>query len=781
MLIKKSIEMVKKEKNIIKSVFIFMVSILLLEAGCIYGAEKISIKGIVSDSESNEPIGYCSISVAGSPDGAITNRNGFFEIQTSDRKNIRLVASHVNYKKKSVEYKRGVDTIRILLDSKSILQGELIVSGALYEQDINRLSKPASVISKREIMDNMQSNMIDMLASKPGFTQVWEYHSPIILRGMNSKRILIMKDGNRRIGTFPGGFFAQDMNIYDTRNVEIVKGPGSVIYGSGAISGIVNIVSPDPFDADGLNVKFMSGYGSNNNEVLEYLKVCYGQGDFGVSVNGKFRETSEMYYGNGDIAENSNVKDADISINSGIKITECQDIIIDASYHSGDWGKPRGFNGPGKEFTRIRNEEERFHASVKYNFIGSGLVNKIQFSSYFDGGKRDYYKYKYSTISNKVSSLDLVHYKDNYCGFRIFSVFDIFKNNKFTAGLDGYLFTLDNPADLIDYYYNTKGREDGYTDAGQKNIGIFINNEWEITGKLRLISGIRADYAKVNEGQSHDKEEKYATRDAISGNAGLVWSPDENNHFSLNIGRAFRMPTAEELFTEVISCKGTKAGNPELEPEYSWGFDLGFRGAANSENLKYDLALFYNILDNFINEMLFFENPDIDFTYKNTDAINLGGEASVSYQFDNVLKRSNDLFFGAGLMYVYGIDKSDKNEDKPLFGTPPFSASVEMDYRGLLGLSWLTGYFIKARVEYASRQNRVAEIPEGSDAGPWGYEPSESHVVINLGIGLNSNSLPLYPKIRLNIKNLLDTDYKPFGSYIPAIGRNIKIALMLSI
>jgi outer membrane receptor protein involved in Fe transport len=76
-----------------------------------------------------------------------------------------------------------------------------------------------------------------------------------------------------------------------------------------------------------------------------------------------------------------------------------------------------------------------------------------------------------------------------------------------------------------------------------------------------------------------------------------------------------------------------------------------------------------------------------------------------------------------------------------------------------------------------SAQNRIASIPEGTDGGPWGYIPSDPHTVFNFSLGLNSNTLPGYPKLRFIVKNIFDNDYQPFGSYIPAMGRNIKVLL----
>jgi hypothetical protein len=116
-------------------------------------------------------------------------------------------------------------------------------------------------------------------------------------------------------------------------------------------------------------------------------------------------------------------------------------------------------------------------------------------------------------------------------------------------------------------------------------------------------------------------------------------------------------------------------------------------------------------------------------------------------------------------------------ENLRLFGIPPFKANIELNYRGLVNQKWITGYFIKLDSEYAAAQNRIAQIPEGTEGGPWGYVPSDPHTVFNLAVGLNSNSLPGYPKLRLIVANIFDASYQPFGSYIPAMGRNLKILL----
>lgn len=760
--------------------FLMVFSAVLIGESKVFAQADIYLKGTVLDASTNKPIELANISVKNSAKGSITDKDGFFKVKIKPGDSNVLIISHINYSKEELVVKNNScgKLITVFLQQKSIKLSDVIVSAGLYNQPLNRLTHSASKIDHREILDNVNSNMIDMLATIPGITQVWEYHSPIILRGLNSNRVLIMKDGNRRIGTFPGGYFAQDMNIYDTRKVEVIKGPASVIYGSGAISGIVNVISNKPIGKNHQSVQLHSGYGSNNNESMELARVCLKDEKFGISVNGKYRKTDNLIYGNGSEALNSDVEDRDFALKTGLKLADKQEIIVNANYHYGDWGKPRGFNGPKKDFTKIRNEEESIHAALSYSYSPKKFVESINMNVYYDKGWRDYFQYKYSTVNEDLTSLDLVHYKDNYGGGRFYTVLNLSSGNKLTTGVDCYLFRLDNPSENIDYYNNTQGTMEGYKNAGQQNIGVFINDDWNVSKNIRFVAGVRYDNAKVVEGESISGKGRNEHRNAVSGNVGFVYSPGEDTHISLNAGRAFRMPTAEELFTKVISCKGVKMGNPDLDAEYSWNFDLGFRGNAECNKFRYDISLFYNLLDDFINESPEVSNEDIDFTYENTDAELMGGELSTSYRFDGILAPSNMLYVGLGAAYVYGIDKSD-DKDKPLFGMPPFNAQLELDYRGRLNKAWITGYSIKLATEYAAEQNRIAEIPEGTDGGPWGYITSDSHTVFNLTLGANFNSLTGSPKLRVVGRNIFDTDYQPFGSYIPAMGRNIKILLSL--
>lgn len=740
-----------------------------------------TISGYIIDKNSNQAVQFATISIVDENVSTTSNRQGFFTLETEAKK-VKLLIKHISFYQKIIDLDTlAKEDIQIYLIPKSIQQDEVIVSASFYEQTAESITQPVSVISYSDIQNNMNSNLIDMVASQPGFSQVWEYHSPVILRGLNSERLLIMKDGNRRIGTFPGGYFGQDMNIYDVKKVEIMKGPASVIYGNGAISGIINVISNEPLGNKGFEGDIYSGYGSNNNEFVEVAKLTYRAPNFGISINGKFRHTEDMIYGNGEIAKNSNVEDKDFALNSCYKFSDKHKINLNATYHYGDWGKPRGFNGATKYFTKIRNKEENIHTNFAYSYTPYTFIEKIGLNLYFDHGKRDYYNYK-NTIYDELNNLDLVHYKNTYGGGRAYIVMKLDSNNRMTLGSDAYIFSLDNPVEYFDFLNNSYGQAPGYKGAGQRNIGAFVHEEWKYSQKFKTVAGIRYDYTEVTEGEhAGSSSMQTAKRNALSGNIGFVYSPLQNMHLTTNIGRAFRMPTTEELFTTTISCKGIKQGNPNLKPEYSWNFDVGFHGSSFQEKFKYDLALFYNKLDNFIVEYAPDRAPDIDFTFSNTQAWLAGGELSTSYRFDNILKPSNNLILSLGLSYVYGVDLSQDYDNAPLFGMPPLKTNFDIIYHSFLNNNFLTSYNIKLGTELASSQNRVAKIPENTDGGPWGYQPSEAYCIFNFSFGTNFDRIVCKPKLRFIVQNILDNDYKPFGSYIPAMGRNFKIVLIVKI
>lgn len=741
------------------------------------------LKGSIVHSEDKSPIAFVAMQVMQTSYGCMTDDDGCFELLIPDScMHHKLILSHVNFEQKviSVSCLLKQKQKPIVLKPKSNSVEDIIISANLYSQKKQNVSYSVQSISHREIEDNIQSNLIDVVNRTPGFSKVWEYHSPIILRGLNSNRLLILKNGSRRIGTFPGGYFGQDMNIYDTKKVEIIKGPASVVYGSGAISGIINVIGRSPLKKTKHPVRLFSAYGSNNHSFLEVAQLRYARNNWGLQVNGKYRKTGDMHYADGVLASNSGVEDRDVSVNGAYRWSLNHHSTLNLSYHYGDWGKPRGFNGPTKDFTKINNIEESFHLDLSHSMNYWQQKGSFHANIYFDQGNRDYYQMRYQyfrgKVSDKLSAGDIVHYSNLYGGARLYNHLALSNNNTLTYGMDYYLFKLDSPKDSYNYFEQTSGSTKGYEGAGQSDIGVYIKDEWSVLSTLKLNVGFRSDWAHVTQGKKADLESKQVDRQAFSGNLGCVYTLTQNNYLSINIGRAFRMPTSEELFAIVTSCKGIKAGNPSLKPEYSWNYDIGLKGLLLNQKMKYDLSLFVNDMNDFIGETAS-DEPGITYTYLNTDALLMGGELSASYQINSVFSPYNLLLIDLGASYVYGIDESVQEKDAPLFGIPPLKLRNEVKYVGFTSNKYIDSYKFAWITQYAAAQNRYKKPKPGSEAGPWGNQASLEHWLFDVIASVKVKQCVGQPRLTLKIHNVFDTYYKPFGSFIPAMGRNIQCSV----
>lgn len=628
------------------------------------------------------------------------------------------------------------------------------------------------VKTRSEIREEIHSSMVDVLEQTPGFTKKWEYHSPLVLRGLNQKRLILLKDGNRRMGSMPGGFMGHTMNIYDVDRIEIIRGPGSVTYGSGAIAGIINVITPDPFKNKSFSTRIGMGYGSNNNERLMLVDLGWNQGDFAGNVAGRFEKTDNYIFGNGKTAENSFTENKDFSVRLGWKPAVDHTTIFTLENHfGGPWGKPIGFNKNNQ--MKVNNEDENEqYAAVRHTIKRAGIFDSLVFSAFQDRDQRKYHKRTY-TVLNKLSKHEIVKYKNDYSGGQVYFNTELNHSHILSAGLDGYSFRIDSPSQEADYF-NGNGNfvsTGGRKNAGVDSIGLFVQDEYELmTDRLLLITGLRHDTARVTPGENTENSDS-ETRKAISGNVGFVYHPTETTGLSMNIGHAFRMPEAKEMFGKTISCKGTKAGNPELEPEYSWNIDLGFRG--NHNRFTFNFAVFSNFLYDMIDENATVIDGENVLLFDNVSKARIaGGEFAVSYLFIPGNGSHYKLKPSVTLSYAKGDDLSD---DKSFFesgeplGIPPMQIKGSLWYMN----ETFSGadYFFEVILNYFAAQDRMTE----EDKTYFNITRFDPYLLTGLKAGVKLSSLPGEPKLNLKITNLLDVEYTAFDSVLPGMGINAKL------
>ena len=650
----------------------------------------------------------------------------------------------------------------------------IIITATRTEHSNLDIPQASATISRLDINEHIFTALVDLLDKTPGFTQIWEYHSPLVLRGMTSKRLIALKDGNRRMSSMPGGFMGQTLNIYDIERVEVIRGPGSVMYGSGAISGIVNIITSNPFDYRWFGMRDGAGFASKNLERIGLANVHWGKEDFSIQVSGRFEKADDYVYGDGETAENSFIENKDIAVRVGWKAAEKHTTVLNAELHfGGPWGKPVGFNN-NVNMKANNEQEDNVYLALRHTVEDMGFFHKLVVSGFYNHDKRDYHK-RIFTVTGRPSAHEVVQYKNNYGGSQMVASLILKDTHLLNVGLDGYAFRLDSPSTKEDFFNHVTAESKGVKNAGISSIGLFLQDEWDVSPDVfSMVAGLRYDVATVEEGDYPiGATSGSESRDAFSGNLGLIYHPIPKTSLTLNVGRAFRMPEAQEMFSKTVTCRGTMLGNPDVEPEYSWNIDLGYRGFFR--DLGFDAALFANFLDDMIDRTRVPDEDEDVFKYDNiAKARIMGGEFVASYLFKDVFGTGHHLKPGGSIVYARGDDltdgKSFLESGDPLHGIPPLRLRAFLRTIGKMKAGEVN-HFFEVEADYFTTQGRLPD----DDKFTWGVEKTGSYGLIGLTAGMRFHHIPGRPRVNLKVKNLFNKEYKPFSSYILGMGTNVKV------
>lgn len=223
----------------------------------LFGQQKLS--GRLTD-ELGNPIPFATVCDA-LGNGVVCNELGNFNLSLTDSVSQYIIVSAVGYKTDTLIMAANTT---YQLSSKNYKLTEIAVVSRRYIDSKSSVS--AFTAGKKEILTLRPRNVSEVLQTKAGFTNKSGYQTPLSLRGLSGKRLLVLRNGVRRFSSYPAGYMSHTINVYDLERIEVEKGAASVIYGAGAMAGIINLVDKSPFKQDGLNAKLTTGYGSVNHE-----------------------------------------------------------------------------------------------------------------------------------------------------------------------------------------------------------------------------------------------------------------------------------------------------------------------------------------------------------------------------------------------------------------------------------------------------------------------------------------------------------------------------------
>jgi len=463
----------------------------------------------------------------------------------------------------------------------------------------------ATVITAGEIRNMGARNLLDVLRMVPGIgISTNEYGVNMIeVRGIRTtynEKILLMIDGHPMNKSSYGSdlhFLADMPPVENIRQIEVVRGPGSALYGSNAFMATINIITRDADDMDGLEAKIGGGsfdtFKGNLTGAAEYgdtLKVS-GSVDYFRTNGPKLRVES-------DVLRNTAFSKAPGSTNLEVEQIDgfVKVVYGDLSFRGHYLGVKKGFSiGMGYALT---SENQNYYDADSYwgelaysRKIGSKLSSTLKLSydhfqqqpyvkSLPDGYNNSFPEGRIGRpfVQNQSINAELQLDWDPFPGNHIIAgvaseslkQYDVYRIANFDPLTGAYLGSLQEVAN-----WNK--------DAERQITSLYLQDEWRLLDQVALTAGVRYDHFSD-------------FGDTVNPRAGLVWSALDNVDVKLLYGQAFRAPSFHELYN--INTI-TNAGNPDLKAErietWEGGLTVRFSRALNLE-----LNYFYSAIDDLI-------------------------------------------------------------------------------------------------------------------------------------------------------------------------------------
>ncbi|NPA68457.1 MAG: TonB-dependent receptor [Chlorobi bacterium] len=761
-----------------------------------------------------------NVIISGKNDCAITDKDGKADISFLDKEN-GLIFKHPAYadlKLTFAELKKQNYKVKLI---ESVLDiNEVVVSANSWEQNKNEVSNRIKIISERTIANTVFQTSADMLkASGEVFVQKSQLGggSPLI-RGYAANRILLVVDGVRMNNAIYRSGNLQNIISVDANSIEsseIILGPGSVIYGSDAIGGVIDLHTLKPEFAIH-EKKIFSGNIAGRFSSADKEKT--GHADFNLATENTAFLTSFSYSDYDDLKMGSNgghdeyLRKEYIITNNGI------DMIIRNSDE--ELQKFSGFS----QLSLIQKISHKFNNRLKLNYAfyyseTSDVPRYDRLLQYSDGHLK-YAEWYYGPQKWLMHNIGIE------CGNKT-KLFDKFK---FTVAYQDYeesrhdrkylsdeireryedvkalSFNLDAEKQISEKSYIYYGAEaildKVYSSGTEKNIFTGEKSEiasrypddsdWNEYAVYASFKNNISDITTLSAGLRYNIINIYAQLDtvfydfpftetdlntgALNGNLGITVRP-ETWLFKFNAGTGFRAPNIDDMAKIFDSEPGSViVPNDDLRPEYIYNIDLGI-SKTFADKFQIDAAIFSSYLDNAL--------VRDDFTFNGQDSVIYDGElskvqavvnADYAFVYGFTVSLNADISENLSIKSSFNFTKGKDSDDKPLrHVAPPFGsthfifkadklrADLYFEYNGEISYDDLAD----------SERDKTYMYAEDENGNP--YSPAWYTANFILSYQFNKKI-----GIKAAAENITDMRYRPYSSGIAAPGINFMFSVSAS-
>lgn len=687
----------------------------------------------------------------------------------------------------SLSKTRKLKEVTIVADRLSLLNKTQSLDIQSADAEYLSVNRGSSLMSSLEKIPGIRSMQIGQGFSKP------------MIRGLAFNRVAVVQNGVKQQGQQWGADHGLEIDQYDVERIDVHKGASSLQYGSDAIAGVIIIHPMQLKQQDGFSGTALIN-GASNNKLLggsvnthyqsrkKYIEARATHQNFeAYRVPTKsFDYLGWTYPIHNNILKNTAGRETDLALRAGIihdnytSTIHISNIYAKTGFFAGAHGIPTEVDlaDDGKyrtialPYQRVNHFKISFNQTFKLNSkheigldLGYQNNNRKEFAAPHTHGGEEL------PDSNLELALKLQTGTINTSWINHLST-----NNRLTIGLsseyqdndiDGFSFLLPQFEQIV--------------------TGLFAIDRHRLSDKAVVTTGVRYDYGylKIHEFIDEHQQEEYRMRAAklnknmgdVSFSAGLSYTINPIWTMKMNLGKSFRMVTANELSSNGVH-HGTfrhEVGDNKLKAEQSYQLDYTveytkpFEGIIN--RLQINTSLFANYFPNFI-----FLNPTGEFSwlpdagqyykYEQAETFRGGGEVQIIVDFAEKFK----LETAADYVYAQNMDSK-----YPIPFTPPLSITSELSMK-LSKLGCFSNNRIALSHRYTANQNRVAKN-ELTTASSNVFDAS-----LQIGIPIMKKE----GKLIVQAQNIFDTKYYNHLSFyryldIPEIGRNFRLSLQVTL
>lgn len=757
-------------------------------------SEAETLTGTVVDAGSGAPLVSAAVRIDELSTGVMTGADGAFSFPEIPAGTYTLRVSRPGYAAASLPVTLPVDApLVVRLTVSPFGTDDIIVTARGRRTLPEDIPGSVAVVTDEDFHEANPVSLPDALAARPGISVSSEmpWSERAVIRGLTRDQVVLLVDGARVVTATATAAQFGTIAHGDIERVEVLKGPISVLYGSGSTGGVVNVItrsggfSPEPR----WDVTVNPSYESAANGLTSYERAAWSGSRLYVGVSQSNRRYTDYRASDGLRVPNSQFEDRQVQVTAGMKIGDGSLLEVrHQRFEVLDAGLPGASSFPENALASYPATTRTLTDAAWTWRPAAGWWRESRMNAYYQPmerqvrllprivqtmeGKPD------PTKTTRVTALAFYPEADHFVSGARWQNELAFGAHRVVAGIEGWQkhMTSDRTklmqTDVLDSatgdVLSSSTRIIGETpvpESRQRPVGIFAEDTFPLGGRMEITLGGRIDRIHTENDPAYltyqppsDELLWEAHRDDDSSwsmVAGAIFHASDAVDINIAAARSFRSPTIEERYLYAELGKLT-VGDPNLDPEHGVFVEGGVSATLGSTRLTGQMFV-NNLIDMVILRPGTFNGQDAD-VYANAGRARLrGGEATADWAASPSLLVSGDI------SYVRGTDE-EQGADLPAM--PPLTAHTAVRW------SFARRWWIEPTLTMVADQNRVA--PGESATAGYG----------RLDIAAGSSALrtgSVVHDVVIGMKNVTDRRYEDHltvsrGYKMYGMGRSIYVS-----